>query len=332
MVEKPDGAGSDERGRKNSSSFFGKSSSFASGLKVPDIKMPSVKMPDMKMPEMPSLFGKSKNSEGAAGKSPQGGRRGQGGARPSADGSAPEPPAAKVAVVGSRVMVRGLSKAAQYNGQFGIVSEIIDKDGQERLCVVLEGSGRQLSVKRDNAEVVKARPAASGSNPMAMALNTMFKPKLSATGGSNLYEELGVSPTASDKEIKMAYYRLARDWHPDKNPDDPNAEGRFKRISEAYQVLSDPRKRQIYDQLGADGLQDDKQIDLNAIKFQIQVSSSVFYSSYQVPEPSKYKSLIFIFWYYKHAFCLDDSSCNWYTYSNLDADALRRGRVRRPLR
>ena len=94
-----------------------------------------------------------------------------------------------MAVVGSRVMVRGLSKAAQYNGQFGIVSEIIDKDGQERLCVVLEGSGRQLSVKRDNAEVVKARPAASGSNPMAMALNTMFKPKLSATGGSNLYEE-----------------------------------------------------------------------------------------------------------------------------------------------
>jgi DnaJ-domain-containing protein 1 len=333
MVEKPDGAGSDERGRKNSSSFFGKSS-FASGLKVPDIKMkmPDMKLPDMKMPEMPSLFGKSKNSEGAAGKSAQGGGRGQGGARPSADGSAPEPPAAKVAVVGSRVMVRGLSKAAQYNGQFGIVSEIIDKDGQERLCVVLEGSGRQLSVKRDNAEVVKARPAASGSNPMAMALNTMFKPKLSATGGSNLYEELGVSPTASDKEIKMAYYRLARDWHPDKNPDDPNAEGRFKRISEAYQVLSDPRKRQIYDQLGADGLQDDKQIDLNAIKFQIQVSSSVFYSSYQVPEPSKYKTLIFIFWNYKHAFCLDDSSCNWYNYSNLDADALRRGRVRRPIR
>ena len=147
LVEKPDGAGSDERGRQKSSSFFGKSSSFASGLKVPDIKMPSMKMPEMKMPEMPSLFGKSKNSEGAAGKSPQGGRGGQG-ARPPADGSAPESPAAKVAVLGSRVMVRGLSKAAQYNGQFGIVSEIIDKDGEERLCVVLEGSGRQLSVKR----------------------------------------------------------------------------------------------------------------------------------------------------------------------------------------
>ena len=67
---------------------------------------------------------------------------------------------------------------------------------------------------------------------MSMALNTMLKPKLSATGGNNLYEELGVLSTATDKEIKTAYYRLARDWHPDKNPDDPTAEGRFKRISE----------------------------------------------------------------------------------------------------
>jgi curved DNA-binding protein CbpA len=46
-----------------------------------------------------------------------------------------------------------------------------------------------------------------------------------------------VSQTATDKEIKTAYYRLARDWHPDKNPNDPDAEGRFKRISEAYQVI-----------------------------------------------------------------------------------------------
>ena len=46
-----------------------------------------------------------------------------------------------------------------------------------------------------------------------------------------------MSQTATDKEIKTAYYRLARDWHPDKNPNDPDAEGRFKRISEAYQVI-----------------------------------------------------------------------------------------------
>ena len=58
---------------------------------------------------------------------------------------------------------------------------------------------------------------------------------------SSLPSELNVrtivSQTATDKEIKTAYYRLARDWHPDKNPNDPDAEGRFKRISEAYQVI-----------------------------------------------------------------------------------------------
>ena len=139
------------------------------------------------------------------------------------------------------------------------------------MVVVLEDDGRKLSVRRANAQVVKPRPAAAGANPMTMALNSMLKPKLAATGSSNLYEELGVSPTATEKEIKTAYYRLARDWHPDKNPDDPDAEGRFKRISEAYQVLSDPRKRQIYDQLGAAGLDEDKAIDINAVKFQLQM-------------------------------------------------------------
>ncbi|KAJ1480879.1 heat shock protein DnaJ domain protein [Baffinella frigidus] len=71
----------------------------------------------------------------------------------------------------------------------------------------------------------------------------------------DLYELLGVSPDANDKEIKLAYYKRARDLHPDKNPDDPNAEARFKALSEAYQVLSNPEKRKIYDHLGAAGLE-----------------------------------------------------------------------------
>ena len=74
----------------------------------------------------------------------------------------------------------------------------------------MEGDGRKLSVKRGNALVVKSRPTAAGTNPMTMALNSMLKPKLSATGGNNLYEELGVSPTATEREIKHAYYRY---WH-----------------------------------------------------------------------------------------------------------------------
>jgi curved DNA-binding protein len=65
------------------------------------------------------------------------------------------------------------------------------------------------------------------------------------------YKILGVSRNASQQEIKEAYRRLARQYHPDVNPDDPQAQERFKEINEAYHVLSDPEKRAKYDRLGA---------------------------------------------------------------------------------
>lgn len=65
------------------------------------------------------------------------------------------------------------------------------------------------------------------------------------------YKTLNVSKTASQDEIKKAYRKLAREYHPDVNPDDPNAEEKFKDINEAYQVLSDEDKRKKYDQFGS---------------------------------------------------------------------------------
>ena len=64
----------------------------------------------------------------------------------------------------------------------------------------------------------------------------------------DFYAELGVSQSASAEEIKKAYRKLARDLHPDKNPGDTRAEARFKAVSEAYGVLSDPAKRKEYDE------------------------------------------------------------------------------------
>ena len=64
------------------------------------------------------------------------------------------------------------------------------------------------------------------------------------------YEVLGVSRTASAEELKRAYRKLALQYHPDRNPNDPQAESRFKEINEAYEVLSDQSKRQRYDTFG----------------------------------------------------------------------------------
>ena len=71
-----------------------------------------------------------------------------------------------------------------------------------------------------------------------------------ATRTRDLYEVLGVSKSASQDEIKKAYRKLARKYHPDKNPGDAEAEERFKEIQAAYDVLSDSKKRKEYDQLG----------------------------------------------------------------------------------
>ena len=67
------------------------------------------------------------------------------------------------------------------------------------------------------------------------------------------YDVLGVSRTASDEEIRKAFRRLARKYHPDSNPGDKQAEAKFKELNEAYSVLSDPKKKQIYDQVGMAG-------------------------------------------------------------------------------
>jgi molecular chaperone DnaJ len=71
----------------------------------------------------------------------------------------------------------------------------------------------------------------------------------------DLYAALGVGRTASDAEIKKSYRKLARKHHPDVNPGNKQAEERFKAISEAYDVLGDPKKRKLYDEFGMAGVQ-----------------------------------------------------------------------------
>jgi molecular chaperone DnaJ len=70
----------------------------------------------------------------------------------------------------------------------------------------------------------------------------------------DFYEVLGVSKSASESEIKKAYRQMALKYHPDKNPDDKDAEEKFKEAAEAYEVLSNPEKKSRYDQYGHAGM------------------------------------------------------------------------------
>src|ERR1700683_5829755 len=73
---------------------------------------------------------------------------------------------------------------------------------------------------------------------------------MSSTPKQDYYDLLGVPRKAAVKEIRAAYRKAARKYHPDLNPGDKSAEKKFKQIQEAYEVLSDAKKRQMYDQFG----------------------------------------------------------------------------------
>ncbi|KAF8787195.1 DnaJ shv like protein [Argiope bruennichi] len=75
--------------------------------------------------------------------------------------------------------------------------------------------------------------------------------------GRDFYSILGVSRTATLNQIKKAYRKLAKEFHPDKNPDDPHAQEKFQDLGAAYEVLSDEDKRKTYDQFGEEGLKND---------------------------------------------------------------------------
>uniref|UniRef100_A0A8C9ZUN1 DnaJ homolog subfamily A member 3, mitochondrial n=1 Tax=Sander lucioperca TaxID=283035 RepID=A0A8C9ZUN1_SANLU len=85
------------------------------------------------------------------------------------------------------------------------------------------------------------------------ACTLSFHTSAPASSKQDLYQILGVSRTASQKEIKKAYYQMAKKYHPDTNKDDPQAKEKFAQLAEAYEILSDEGKRKQYDTYGSTG-------------------------------------------------------------------------------
>uniref|UniRef100_A0A8B9J6D7 DnaJ (Hsp40) homolog, subfamily C, member 5 gamma b n=1 Tax=Astyanax mexicanus TaxID=7994 RepID=A0A8B9J6D7_ASTMX len=97
-----------------------------------------------------------------------------------------------------------------------------------------------------------------------------------STSGDSLYKTLGLEKGASSEEIKKSYRKLALRYHPDKNPDNPEAAERFKEINNANTILNDEHKRQIYDEYGSMGLYIADQFGDDSVKYYFLMSKCWF--------------------------------------------------------
>lgn len=97
-----------------------------------------------------------------------------------------------------------------------------------------------------------------------------------STAGQSLYQILGVEKGATEEEIKKAYRKLALRFHPDKNPDNPEAAERFKEINNANSILNDEDKRKIYDEYGSMGLYVADQFGADVVKYYFLTSKCWF--------------------------------------------------------
>lgn len=107
------------------------------------------------------------------------------------------------------------------------------------------------------------------------------------------YKIMGLEKTASEDEIKSTYRRLAKKYHPDLNPNDEKAQEKFKEVSEAYEVLSDEKKRKQYDQMGQYGFSNGQQFDPSAYGFGGGQGGTYTYSSADGADFSDFFNTIF---------------------------------------
>uniref|UniRef100_A0A6I8NKY8 DnaJ homolog subfamily B member 11 n=1 Tax=Ornithorhynchus anatinus TaxID=9258 RepID=A0A6I8NKY8_ORNAN len=126
-------------------------------------------------------------------------------------------------------------------------------------CALHGGGWERLGAERSRAEPSRAERNMAPHGLGALALLLLYLVGAVGGGGRDFYKILGVPRSASVKDIKKAYRKLALQLHPDRNPDDPRAQEKFQDLGAAYEVLSDEEKRKQYDDYGEEGLKDGHQ-------------------------------------------------------------------------
>uniref|UniRef100_A0AAV2IR95 J domain-containing protein n=1 Tax=Knipowitschia caucasica TaxID=637954 RepID=A0AAV2IR95_KNICA len=124
------------------------------------------------------------------------------------------------------------------------------------------------------------RGDSSGSSSSAESVKSEQETVPVKPSGKDFYKVLGVSPESNEDEIKKAYRKLALKFHPDKNSD-AEAEDKFKEIAEAYEILTDPKKRAIYDQFGEEGLKNGVTLTSHGNLFRSNVPTDSFSHGYE---------------------------------------------------
>ncbi|KAI0564734.1 Chaperone J-domain containing protein [Gracilaria domingensis] len=152
----------------------------------------------------------------------------------------------------------GLTKFAHGAKQ---TARSFDSSSTDERLVVREGDRPLPGVyKRERDQLYGELQAAHNAESAKSSADALGAPV-----DNKLYDVLGIKPDASPAQIRKAYYKMAQRYHPDKNPDDSEATAKFQEVSAAYQILSDPVKREEYHRLGEQAATDETLMDPKAL-------------------------------------------------------------------
>lgn len=145
----------------------------------------------------------------------------------------------------------------------GILSKTVNRRNVGLELILCEQTGFEFILYLASKVVPRCKSNIMLTNSSYLCLIYFVSALVLTLAGRDFYQILGVSRSANTNEIKKAYRKLAKALHPDKNQDDPDASQKFQDLGAAYEALSDPEKRELYDRCGEECLKKDGMMNNN---------------------------------------------------------------------